>query len=184
MSEGRCPSCGASVRAGVDWCSLCYADLRPAPPPPPPPPPPPAPEPVAVPVAAATAPAATVPAAAAPGGPDPLSAPYDAILGATLAGTPLAGEPEKAPTWPCFECGGANPFDVMGCETCGAGFGARLATRRDETSRRDRMIRVLIGLGVFLAVLAIVSYALTPAPAPPSATEQPVPGAVGVESGG
>lgn len=40
----RCPQCSAHVRAGSDWCTLCYADLRPAP----------APQPVAAaPVAAA-----------------------------------------------------------------------------------------------------------------------------------
>jgi hypothetical protein len=27
----RCPHCAAQVTAGSDWCSLCYADLRPAP---------------------------------------------------------------------------------------------------------------------------------------------------------
>lgn len=27
----RCPRCSAHLRAGSDWCSLCYADLRPAP---------------------------------------------------------------------------------------------------------------------------------------------------------
>ncbi len=26
-----CPRCGAHVRPGADWCTLCYADLRPAP---------------------------------------------------------------------------------------------------------------------------------------------------------
>jgi hypothetical protein len=26
----RCPRCSAHVRAGSDWCTLCYADLRPA----------------------------------------------------------------------------------------------------------------------------------------------------------
>jgi hypothetical protein len=25
-----CPRCGAHVRAGSDWCTLCYTDLRPA----------------------------------------------------------------------------------------------------------------------------------------------------------
>ena len=24
----RCPSCAATLRAGSDWCTLCYADLR------------------------------------------------------------------------------------------------------------------------------------------------------------
>ncbi|HEU4912093.1 MAG TPA: hypothetical protein VFV76_09360 [Actinomycetes bacterium] len=27
----RCPRCSAHVRAGSQWCTLCYADLRPAP---------------------------------------------------------------------------------------------------------------------------------------------------------
>jgi len=31
----RCPRCSAHVRAGSDWCTLCYADLRPVPPEPP-----------------------------------------------------------------------------------------------------------------------------------------------------
>jgi hypothetical protein len=31
----RCPRCSAQVFAGSDWCTLCYADLRPAPPEPP-----------------------------------------------------------------------------------------------------------------------------------------------------
>lgn len=35
-SSVRCPRCSAHLRAGSDWCSLCYADLRPAPAQPPP----------------------------------------------------------------------------------------------------------------------------------------------------
>ena len=31
----RCPRCSAHVVAGGDWCTLCYADLRPPPPEPP-----------------------------------------------------------------------------------------------------------------------------------------------------
>jgi hypothetical protein len=26
---GRCPNCGATVRYGDPWCTLCYTDLRP-----------------------------------------------------------------------------------------------------------------------------------------------------------
>lgn len=33
VTATRCPSCGSLARAGADWCSLCYADLRPVPPP-------------------------------------------------------------------------------------------------------------------------------------------------------
>jgi predicted RNA-binding Zn-ribbon protein involved in translation (DUF1610 family) len=28
-----CPRCGSTVRRGSDWCTLCFADLRPVPPP-------------------------------------------------------------------------------------------------------------------------------------------------------
>lgn len=27
--DRRCPHCSSHVRAGSDWCTLCYADLRP-----------------------------------------------------------------------------------------------------------------------------------------------------------
>ena len=50
----RCPHCRAAVRPGAPWCTLCHADLRPAPP---------APEPEPV---LAAAPAPVAPAAAAP----------------------------------------------------------------------------------------------------------------------
>lgn len=33
-SDLRCPQCGAHLPAVADWCSLCYADLRPTPAPP------------------------------------------------------------------------------------------------------------------------------------------------------
>ncbi len=29
--EETCPRCGAHARSDAEWCSLCYADLRPAP---------------------------------------------------------------------------------------------------------------------------------------------------------
>ena len=52
-TAARCPHCRAAVRPGAPWCTLCHADLRPAPP---------EPEPAPVPVVAAPrapAPAAT-----------------------------------------------------------------------------------------------------------------------------
>jgi hypothetical protein len=30
--DQHCPQCAASIRPDADWCTLCYADLRPAPP--------------------------------------------------------------------------------------------------------------------------------------------------------
>jgi len=51
--ETRCPHCGAALRPDAPWCTLCYADLRPAP---------------VVPVAAAPAPAPAPVVAAVPSG--------------------------------------------------------------------------------------------------------------------
>jgi hypothetical protein len=51
----RCPACSAYVRAGSEWCTLCYADLRP--PPDPAPESPIEPPPDAAPIAAADVPA-------------------------------------------------------------------------------------------------------------------------------
>lgn len=31
-TTSRCPHCRAGVRPGAPWCTLCHADLRPAPP--------------------------------------------------------------------------------------------------------------------------------------------------------
>ncbi|TAL20802.1 MAG: hypothetical protein EPN99_08795 [Frankiales bacterium] len=51
-TASRCPHCRASIRPGAPWCTLCHADLRPAPEPEP------APAPVVRPVDPLTAPAA------------------------------------------------------------------------------------------------------------------------------
>jgi len=89
----RCPACGAAVRPGDPWCTLCYADLRP--------PPSPAPDPV--PVVAEPAPLqAYVPVTA-----DPLTAPLEALSG---------------PTWPCTTCGATNRLERDTCASCGAPF--------------------------------------------------------------
>ena len=101
----RCPRCSAHVRTGSDWCTLCYADLRPAPPVAEPVAPL-APEPLAAPVASEDLPVAETveavdlaPAApvgrgkhakrastAAPGGPPEVEALADQML-AELAAT-------------------------------------------------------------------------------------------------
>ncbi|GAC1330060.1 MAG: hypothetical protein NVSMB13_17950 [Mycobacteriales bacterium] len=31
MTHDRCPACGAACRSDAQWCTLCYADFRPAP---------------------------------------------------------------------------------------------------------------------------------------------------------
>lgn len=172
-----CPSCGATVRPGDPWCTLCWTDLRPPPP-----------VPAAAPVDPLTAPLDTVHAPVATAAPvapvapapvatvapvDPLTAPLAAVLG-----QPLAADPEapSVPTWPCVECGGRSPLEAAACTTCGTPFGGRISRLDDAKALRQRRMVVGIGAAVaFLAVLAALTFAMTPEPPPqPPATEDVV----------
>lgn len=104
----RCPKCGATVRFGDPWCTLCYADLRPPAPPP-----------------AAPAPEVDPPAYSPPllVGPDPLTAPLEAV-------SPAGAAPAAGPSWPCSACGTVNPMANDTCSSCGKHF---LAGLRDES---------------------------------------------------
>lgn len=157
MSD-RCPKCAALVKPGAQWCSLCYADLRPQP------------EPVPVPVPASVA-------SAAGGGLteviDPLTAPLSALEqmdgfgGAGVIETAGAvPQEESEPTtagWPCARCGAVVALELSMCDTCGAGFlspGSRVASRRsrlDDVVARagDKRVRVAIMVlgGAFLSVV-------------------------------
>ena len=66
----RCPRCSAHVRAGSDWCTLCYIDLRPEP---------------------VRTPAATVPADLSPAAPSPVAAPAAQIEGPAAPDALLQG---------------------------------------------------------------------------------------------
>ena len=121
MSVERCPHCGAAVGKNAGWCTLCYADLRPAPEPAPPRPP-----------LVSQAMAPTYPLAA-PAASDALDAPYERVLAAVYGGdTALvpateAGFTAALPTtkpagWPCTSCGNLNPFDSTACTVCLAPF--------------------------------------------------------------
>lgn len=98
----RCPKCGAAVRFGDPWCTLCYADLRP-----PPPEPEPEPEPQ---------PAAVTP----PPRPDPLTDPL------TVPAPAPTAEAVAGPSWPCSSCGTVNPMARDTCSSCGLHFLAGL----------------------------------------------------------
>jgi hypothetical protein len=97
----RCPKCGAAVRFGDPWCTLCYTDLRP----PAPPTPEPAPEPLPTADPVAYSPPAEV------RGPDPLTAPLEAVT------SPVTGA-----NWPCAVCGTVNPMASDTCSACGRHF--------------------------------------------------------------
>lgn len=56
--DPRCPSCSARVPGSAQWCTLCFADLRPAPEPQPAPRPPQQPQPQLEPLTSPTAGAA------------------------------------------------------------------------------------------------------------------------------
>lgn len=132
-----CPACGASVRPDAPWCTLCYADLRPAPAPVAPPAPP---EPV------------------------PVAAPEPDALAGPLAGPPAGAlPPVSRPTWPCTVCGTANSLDLDLCAGCGAGF---MAAARDDApllelpvvgdiTRLGRGQRFALAAGVVLAIVLL-----------------------------
>jgi hypothetical protein len=133
MTGSRCPACGASTPETASWCSLCYADLRPAP------------------IADVPAPISHPSEAAPPAGldarPDPLTAPIATLLApaetpvpepaapAAVPAVPVATEPlpavvsadpeldpAEAVTWPCQRCGAAVALALDACPECGAGF--------------------------------------------------------------
>ncbi|HET9186686.1 MAG TPA: hypothetical protein VFN80_01925 [Acidothermaceae bacterium] len=121
-ASDRCPRCAALVRPGSQWCTLCYADLRPAPPREPVP----EPEPTSS-VESVAPPRATaqpVPVAASSELLDPLTAPL-ALLEARVdaPAREAAAEPTTTqPVWPCARCGATVPLNEPNCTSCGAGF--------------------------------------------------------------
>jgi len=179
MELDRCPKCAAGVRPGADWCTLCYADLRP-------------PAPVQAPAQAPVQPPPHAPVHAsalaggvgtgAPPAPyqdpatatlDPLAAAYAELLRSTQSelaaphGTaaphqrasgdpaPTAGTPAEAPTagWPCTACRELNAFDATVCRACATPFGLGLATPPPSYDRRQVLFW---GLAVALAFVLVV----------------------------
>ena len=138
----RCPECAATLRPDAPWCTLCYADLRPAPAPAPPPPP--------------VARLAPIPAAYAALDLDPLTAPLEALTGRSA---PVA-------SWPCATCGAANDLTYSACAGCGAGFLAGLREAEGpllelpvvgDLGALSRAQRLGLAAGVVLAVITLVA---------------------------
>lgn len=176
-----CPSCGASLRADAPWCTLCYADLRPKAAPAVQPDPMPAP--VPVPIFLAPTVAYGTPAG------DPLTQPLLAFLPQGPTQVPMHVPAQAAPavapvaeqvpiTWPCVQCGAANPMTLMACTDCGIDF---LAAERSgntpmlvlpivgdigQLSRGQRIGLAFAAVGVVLAPLALITLLLTGSPPP------------------
>jgi hypothetical protein len=146
-----CPSCGASVRVDAPWCSLCHADLRPAPEPSP------------------VQPEVVV---------DPLTAPLlDLVLPRVEVPVLEPEVPVAAPApeayWPCARCESPNAITANMCGTCGYGFlGAPdrislvLPVVGDVTklSRAQRFGVAAAVVAVFVIPLALVTLLMTGAP--------------------
>lgn len=135
METARCPGCGAGVRPGAAWCSLCYLDLRPAP------------RPVTVPAAPGRAPraaaiAAPLVEAALEPGPnipraiggrreDVVDADYVEDQSFPPGAATLAGL-----RWPCC-CGAEVLIANTSCPACGNEFLGDLRTGGSGRHRRS-----------------------------------------------
>lgn len=175
MSD-RCPQCSATVRPDADWCTLCYADLRPAPPPAPEP----APEPVAAMPAHVMAAAVANAGLSAPGF-DALSAPLDVVTG---LGAPAAAEPTAvAGFWPCLRCRAANSMERDVCKDCGLPFGSGLGEKPVELpgTRKSRNLMAFAIVGVVVFIVGLVSLLLT---SPPPKDGSDIPGVTTGEAPG
>ena len=189
MSAARCPQCGATLRGTVEWCSQCYADLRP---PAPPPPPPAAPAPVSVPLpspplqtlvagpldtplAQATAAAMADPLTAPIGYVDGSRAAAEAVQSAVAASGATPAVPQAVEGWPCIRCGTVNEMDRMACRACGVAFGAELADSiRVPGTRQGRLVLAVVGVISVLAMLAALVYATTPDAKPKDSEPKPI----------
>jgi RNA polymerase subunit RPABC4/transcription elongation factor Spt4 len=152
QTDVRCPQCGALVRAGSQWCTLCFADLRPAP----------------APVAAAVLePSYAAVAAGSSGRIDHPTAPLSALEAAAPAdGIELPADPDaKAVGWPCTSCGEVVSFDETQCPTCGTAFLAGAAGEPDFLQRIGRTglptsTQAMIIAGGIFGIIAVVIAAM------------------------
>ncbi len=157
MRLNRCPACGAACSDTAEWCTLCYAELRPTPPtvevaPP-----------AAAPDAGFTDPHPLPGASPSPVPvPEPLADPP--ILTAAAATAVVAPEPR----WPCTACGALMPMPEPACTVCDSPFlrdpvGVPLGGLAAMPPARRALLMVvgsLLLMGVFLLLALIVGSLL------------------------
>jgi hypothetical protein len=106
-----CPQCGAGVRPGAPYCSLCHADFRPRP-------------------AVVEAPPVPTQVQAVV---DPLTAPLldvalpapalaPAVESVAAEAVPAVPAARAEAHWPCHTCGTSNPLSNTLCGACGRPF--------------------------------------------------------------
>ena len=152
-ASDRCPRCAALVRPGSQWCTLCYADLRPAPPTPAPLPQP-------------------APAAASSEVFDPLTVPLALLergVDEPSPGQAPSAQPQPVHAgWPCATCGATVPLEEPSCTSCGAGFLAGTVPVDPVLSRLSRgsngavsnQAKLLIMVGGSLGLLVLILGAM------------------------
>jgi hypothetical protein len=140
-----CAACGAGMRPGAPWCTLCLAPVATAP-------------------APADDPLRVEPLRSEP---DPLTAPLHQLLGGVSdAPGADAGRGEPAPVgWPCTTCDSTNALDEAVCRACGepflaglsgAGSAGRLPVVGDLRALSPAQ-RGLLGIVVGLVAMGLVS---------------------------
>jgi RNA polymerase subunit RPABC4/transcription elongation factor Spt4 len=155
----RCPHCAALVRGDSAWCSLCYADLRPAP------------QPSALPALQQPVPPQTAAF-------DPLTAPLallDGFAGSEPAVAAVAtaeSATASSEAWPCLHCGVRVPLEENACPSCGTGFlegaipgEATLGRLGNAAASKQTKAFIMIGgsvglLGVLLALMYVLGAVL------------------------
>jgi hypothetical protein len=173
VTTARCPACGASVLPGAPWCTLCYAELRPAQP---------APVRAAAPAPVGAAPSVAAPSVAAPSvaapsvafAPDPyLDAPLpelDRLLEPDPPVVRLADVRLAEPRWPCPTCGASVDIELDQCPECATPFLGGGEPRPSLTlpgvgdvSKLDkggRFLLVVVGSVLVAAVIVAVAEVL------------------------
>ncbi|MCW2543383.1 MAG: hypothetical protein JWM40_935 [Frankiales bacterium] len=162
--HAACPACGAALRPGSPWCTLCYADLRtPEERPvaePPPPPAVPAGDPLTQPLIDFLPSSVLPPAPRAPE--SPLS-PLSPLTTPSPLDDPV---PDVGPTWPCSACGTSNPIAAAKCGACGAAFLATVALESraalvlpvvGDLTRMSRSQRLLVAMTLVVALVLFVA---------------------------
>jgi hypothetical protein len=172
----RCPVCASAVRPGAQWCTLCFADLRPREPEP----------------ASTSQPSDIVSGLLAAF--DPLTAPLallerdghdhaevGAPAGVVGEGSEGAGALVRDASvrdgavedasvqaalagWPCLTCGAIVQLELSACTACGAGFmtagpGHRASGGRGLMSAatdKKAQLRIMIGGAGLICVMILV----------------------------
>jgi hypothetical protein len=103
--QARCPSCGAAVYAGADWCNLCFTPIRRG---------------------------TEAEAAAREAGPAPTAAGPSAAAPPIGSAAVSAGAEAGGAFWPCPVCEERNPIALDVCAVCGTPFATVLRQERER----------------------------------------------------